>query len=398
MAPRGSQPAAEPRHAPGTRPPTARSLGGNGGRHARDPRSRAGSPSRAARPEPDRPSGPFAWRKSAISAMRDPRHVDDLAVGRSVRMVRIRKRMRQADLAEAAHVSRATISRIERGHLERLQLGTIRSVCAAVDARLLLDPRWEGADLDRLVGARHSAMHESVARYFLEHPEWITAPEMTFSEFGERGSIDILLWHAATRSLLVIELKTEIVDVQDMVAVLDRKVRLAAKVARDRGWQAATVSVWLVIAHSSTNRRRVAAHAAMLRSAFPDDGRRIAAWLRRPTERVAAMSFLSSAPGKNPGSGFAPVGRVRRAAPRSGAAAARRSAPPRLIVRPPRGRYTADAQIATAPGAYAPRAPHGRPRRAPAGREPRNCRRDPLLRARGERLTRGRSGEVPGDT
>lgn len=34
-------------------------------------------------------------------------------------------------------------------------------------------------------------------------------PEVSFSIYGQRGVIDILAWHAATRSLLVIELKTE---------------------------------------------------------------------------------------------------------------------------------------------------------------------------------------------
>jgi transcriptional regulator with XRE-family HTH domain len=239
--------------------------------------------------------------------------VDDLAVGRAVRAVRVRKRLRQADVAEVAKVSRSTVSRIERGRVEALQVGTLRRVCGALDVRLLLEPRGEGGDLARLVAAGHSAMHETVARLFLELPEWITSPEVTFSEFGERGSIDILAWHAPTRSLLVIELKTELVDIQETVAVLDKKVRLAAKIAAKRGWHAATVSAWLLIADGTTNRRRVGAHRAMLRNAYPDDGRRVAAWLRRPAGRVSVLSFLSSAPGKNAGSSFAPVRRVPKA-------------------------------------------------------------------------------------
>ncbi len=53
------------------------------------------------------------------------------------------------------------------------------------------------------------------------------------------ASIDILAWHAASRSLLVIELKTELVDVQETVGTLDRKRRLAAQVAAERGWKPA---------------------------------------------------------------------------------------------------------------------------------------------------------------
>jgi transcriptional regulator with XRE-family HTH domain len=256
-----------------------------------------------------------------MSGARHHRGVDDLAVGRALRAIRVRKRLRQADVAEAANVSPTTVSRLERGRMDRVQLGTIRSVCAALDVRLVLEPRWEGGELDRLVSSRHSAMHEVVARLFLEMPEWITSPEVTFSVFGERGSIDILAWHPATRSLLVIELKTEIIDVQDTVAVLDRKVRLARKIATDRGWQPATVSAWLLVADGRTNRRRVEAHRTMLRSAFPDDGRGAAAWLRRPEGRLLALSFLSSGPGRNTGPSLAAIKRVRR--PRSASRAPR---------------------------------------------------------------------------
>ena len=250
--------------------------------------------------------------------------VDDLAVGRALRAIRVRKRLRQADVAEIAKVSPSTVSRLERGRMDRLQVGTIRSVCAALDVRLLLQARWEGGELDRLVSSRHSAMHEVLARLFLELPEWITSPEVTFSEYGERGSIDILAWHPATRSLLVIELKTEIVDVQDTVAVLDKKVRLARKIATDRGWRPAIVSAWLLVADGRTNRRRVEAHRTMLRNAFPHDGRQIAAWLRRPEGRVLALSFLSSGPRRTAGPSLATVRRVRR--PRSASKMPRGSA------------------------------------------------------------------------
>ncbi len=61
-------------------------------------------------------------------------------------------------------------------------------------------------------------------------------PEVSFAVYGERGVIDILAWHPGERALLVIELKTEIVDIQDLIGTVDRKRRLARVVARDRGW------------------------------------------------------------------------------------------------------------------------------------------------------------------
>ena len=179
--------------------------------------------------------------------------MDDATIGRAIRAVRVRRRLRQIELADVAGVSQSTISRIELGRLERVPLGTLRRVGTQLGMRVSLVARWEGADLDRLLGGRHSAMLEEVSRLFASLPDWTPVPEVTFAFFAERGVIDILAWHAPTRSLLVIELKTELVDVQETVGTLDRKVRLATRVAAERGWVPASVSSWLLIADSSTN-------------------------------------------------------------------------------------------------------------------------------------------------
>ena len=238
--------------------------------------------------------------------------MDNLRVGRSIRAGRIRKGGRQEDLARAAGASQLAAARIERGQLDGITLATLVRVAAALGARVRIEVRGDGAELDRLLGARHSAMHEDVAQVFVGLPDWITAPEVTFSVFGERGAIDILAWHARTRTLLVIELKTELVDIQETVGTLDRKVRLAARVAAERGWVPEHVGVWLVVAESATNRRRVAAHRTMLRSAFPADGRAITGWLAAPRGRIAALSFLSTTRGASASGGLAQVHRVRR--------------------------------------------------------------------------------------
>jgi transcriptional regulator with XRE-family HTH domain len=220
--------------------------------------------------------------------------------------------MRQSDVADAAGVSRAFISLLERGHLERVSLGTLRRVAAVLEIRIDVVARWRGGDLDRLVNARHSAMHESVSRFFESLPDWTVAPEVSFAVYGERGVIDILAWHAPTRSLLVIELKTELVDMQELVGTADRKRRLAVRVARERGWHAATVSCWLIVANTRTNRRRVDVHRSMLRNAFPAAGHTIRTWLREPRGEISALSYWSDA---NPGSASHERGaskRVRR--------------------------------------------------------------------------------------
>ena len=238
--------------------------------------------------------------------------MDHGRIGRSIRVVRVRRRIRQSDLAALVDLSQTTISRIERGRLEGITVGSLERVLTELGIRTRMDMWWEGAELDRLLGGRHSAMHDAVARLFEGLPGWATSPEVTFSIAGERGIIDILAWHAESQSLLVIELKTELVDVQETVGTLHRKQRLAVRIAQERGWRPASVSTWLVIADGRTNRRRVHAHRAMLRTALPVDGRTVAGWLAAPLGSIAALSFLPSSRGANTNREFAPVRRVNR--------------------------------------------------------------------------------------
>ena len=85
-------------------------------------------------------------------------------------------------------------------------------------------------------------------------------PEATFNVYGERGSIDILAFHPATGALLVIEVKSAVPDVQATLAGIDRKARLATKIAAERGWRVRSVSRWLMVPDTTTTRRRVEQH------------------------------------------------------------------------------------------------------------------------------------------
>jgi hypothetical protein len=192
-----------------------------------------------------------------------------------------------------------------------MSIESIRTVTAALDIRVDLVPRWRGGDLDRLLNARHSALHELVARWFRDRfPAWTLVPEASFAIYSDRGVIDLFAWHPGRRSILVIELKTDIVDVNELLGTLDRKRRVAPKVAVERGWDPIAVSVWLIVTDSRTNRRRLEAHDAMIRAALPQDGPAIRHWLRDPVGRVGAVSFWSG-PGRAAPSGRGSVRRVR---------------------------------------------------------------------------------------
>lgn len=217
--------------------------------------------------------------------------MEDLRFGTTIRAARVKRRWRQKDLSARAGVSRATIWRAERGRLEEMTVAVIRRICEPLEIRVEFQPRSRGADLDRMVNARHTALHESVARALARgFPAWEMAHEVSFSIWGERGVIDLLLWHPGRRALLIIELKTEIVDTGDLLGTMDRRRRLAREIAEGRGWDPLTVSAWIVVAPSRSNERRIAEHRSVLRSAYPADGRQMRRWLRDPVGPIAALS------------------------------------------------------------------------------------------------------------
>jgi transcriptional regulator with XRE-family HTH domain len=212
--------------------------------------------------------------------------------GATFRAVRIKRGWRQIDLAGRADVDRSVISAIERGHLEHVSIGTLLQVARALEIQLSFTTRWRAGDLDRLLSSRHSGLHEDVARWFAtDVPVWVLAPEVSYSIYGERGVIDILAWHPVERALLVIELKTDIVDINDLIGSMDRRRRLASRIAREKGWDPLTISTWVIIAEGRTNRARLAAHRILLRNAFPVDGRAMRGWLRQPNRAVDALSL-----------------------------------------------------------------------------------------------------------
>jgi transcriptional regulator with XRE-family HTH domain len=237
--------------------------------------------------------------------------MDDIGVGRLIRLARIRRTWTQLDLATRAGVSRTAVSRVERGHLGQMPLDTVRKIAAALEIRVELRPRARAIDIDRVVNARHTELAGYVIDWLSRFPGWVVRPEVSFSEFGERGSIDLLCWHAATGSLLVIELKTELLDFGAMLATLHTKLRLARVIARGLGWDATAVSSCLLVADSTTNRRRAMAHRALLGSALPVDARELTRWLKKPAGVVRALRFVPDARPGHVRSDFAGPTRVR---------------------------------------------------------------------------------------
>jgi hypothetical protein len=103
-----------------------------------------------------------------------------------------------------------------------------------------------------------------------------------------------MAWHPATRILLVIEIKTIIVDVQALLSTLDRKTRNARVIAEERGWRPLAIVPMLVVLEGTTARRHVATHSALF-ARFALRGRAAMMWLRTPTSAAPPSGLLAFA-------------------------------------------------------------------------------------------------------
>ena len=81
----------------------------------------------------------------------------------AIRALRHHRGWRQADLGRRAGLSRDTVSRVERGRLQGMTLGALARMTAALDASLIVDVRWQGAELDRLTDRAHAALQNATA-------------------------------------------------------------------------------------------------------------------------------------------------------------------------------------------------------------------------------------------
>lgn len=212
-------------------------------------------------------------------------------MGRAFRALRLRLGLRQRDVAGRARVSQQHVSDFERGQLGGMRFEDVRAMLAVVDARLVVTVSWRGGLLDRLLDEGHAAIVNAVSAR-LRADGWDVLPEATYSIYRERGSIDILAWHAESRTLLVVEVKTEITSAEELLRRHDEKVRLGPQICRER-FNASPTSVGrlLVIADTGANRRRVARLDAMLSPVYPRRGASLTAWLRRPSGPTGGLLF-----------------------------------------------------------------------------------------------------------
>ncbi len=236
-----------------------------------------------------------------------------LPTGRLLRMLRTRRGWRQDDVSTRSGLSPAAISRQELGNVG--SLAALERHAAAFSLRLDVRILGRAGALVRLGDEEHAAIVEVIASWF-RNAEFDTETEGSFSEWGERGRIDLLAFDPSTGMLVIVEVKTQLLDHQDLFGSLNVKERLAATVAERRGWRVRRQTVLLATADTSSNREMVRAHPTL----FADFVRRRLTPATLDTAQRHMLTWVSHEQASR-GTWIAGRERVRRATRAHGASA-----------------------------------------------------------------------------
>ena len=247
-----------------------------------------------------------------------------IITGRLLRMLRIRRNWRQEDVAARAGLSPSAIGRHERGWTGSLD--SLERHAAVFNLRVEVRLVGRGGDLHRIADEEHAAIIESLAAWFRGR-DFVTELEASFNEWGERGRIDLLAFQPGTGTLVIVEVKTLLVDLQDLFGALNVRMRLSRNIAQRRGWQMRRAVMVLAVADTAANRSVVRMHHALFAgferrrltaAALDRDGARVLHWVRpaavsrsswfggrQRVRRPAAQSSLAGA--NDAGDGSQPV-------------------------------------------------------------------------------------------
>jgi hypothetical protein len=183
---------------------------------------------------------------------------------------------------------------LEAGQAGHLSIDAVRAHFAQLGASVRITTWWNGAQLDRLIDSRHAAVVEALVS-ILRAYDFATSTEVTYSEWGERGSIDVFGYNKIHNAAVIGEAKSEWGSIEETLRALSVKTRLAPAICRRTvGATPAAIATLLVFPEDSTSRRVARQVAETLDSALPAAGRQIRTWLRQPSGPLKGIWFLSN--------------------------------------------------------------------------------------------------------
>jgi transcriptional regulator with XRE-family HTH domain len=240
--------------------------------------------------------------------------MDEQRVGRILRLVRRRRGLTQSELAALVGVSQQTVSSLECGQAEHATLRLLKGVAAPLGITVEVVLRWKGPELDRLADARHARIVDAVGTRL--GPAWQVSVEYSFNHYGDRGSVDVIAWHAACGALLLVEVKSELDGLEAVLRPMDVKVRVVPPlIAGERGWRVRSIGSVLVLPDESTARRSVSLVGSVFALSLPARTVAVKQWLNDPVGPLRGVWFLADTPARRAIRNAGSAGRVRH--PRS---------------------------------------------------------------------------------
>lgn len=200
------------------------------------------------------------------------------AFARTVRDGRRRIRKTQGQLAAAAGISRGYVAAVERARANPT-LDVVARISAALGleaALVMVEPILvDGPHQRDLVHARCSGYVERRLR----GATWLTEREVEVVAGRSHGWIDLIAFDRATETLLVIEIKTSLVDLGLVERQLGWYERSAGNAARRIGWTPRRIVSWLLVLATEEVEIAIRRNRDVLERAFPTRAPAMEAWL-----------------------------------------------------------------------------------------------------------------------
>jgi hypothetical protein len=188
-------------------------------------------------------------------------------IGRTIHDVRVSLGWSQRELALRSGISQSRISRIERGALLDLRVAVIDRLFVALGVRY-----WLGTETPHIVRAPADQVHARCSAYAarrLAAHQFLVEREVEVGSDRSRGWIDILAYQPRSRTLFVIEVKTEIHDIGAIERSINWYRRESVHVARQFGWRPSRVLAALLVLQSRANDDRIGLDSEVFATAFP---------------------------------------------------------------------------------------------------------------------------------
>jgi transcriptional regulator with XRE-family HTH domain len=195
----------------------------------------------------------------------------------------------QAELARRARVSTGSVAMLETAAVN----ATLEMVGRVLEPLgIVLDLRFRVPFTEGRQRDRAHALCVAYVQRRLERAGWLVVREVEIGANGARGWIDLLAMSPDGRHLLVIEVKTVLLDLGQIERTVGWYQRQALAAARRLGWRPTTTSAWLLVLMTESNEATIRDNRQALAQSFPARAREP---LDRPGKADRGLAMIDPA-------------------------------------------------------------------------------------------------------